>query len=90
MQFTLAKANTTQKIKYMATYRVTTSGKSIDMEELTTLQQEALKKKNTPVTINLSKGLLNKMRIDAGIVSTASDSTILRSWIVKRINDGTI
>ena len=90
MQFTLAKANTTQKIKNMATYRVTTSGKSIDMEELTTLQQEALKKKNTPVIINLSKGLLNKMRIDAGIVSTASDSTILRSWIVKRINDGTI
>ena len=60
------------------------------MEELTTLQQESLKKKNSPVTIHLSIGLLNKMRIDAGIISTASDSTILRSWIVKRINDGTI
>ena len=40
--------------------------------------------------LNLIRQILDKMKRDAGIRNIVSDSTILKSWIIKRLADGTI
>ena len=74
----------------MAVYKVTTSNKSLDMEDVTTLQKEIRSKKKHNVSVELSRQILDKMKRDAGIRNNVSDNKVLHSWIIKHLSYGTI
>ena len=74
----------------MATYRLKTSGNHTTMEEISQQDKIKMSRKAKPVSVQLSRQILDKMKRDAGIRNIVSDSTILKSWIIKRLADGTI
>lgn len=70
----------------MANFRIKMDRKLPQMEELTKMDEVALKKKTTEVKVRLSRAVLTEMRKIAGIVA-GTDDQILQAYITKTLRD---
>lgn len=70
----------------MAKFKITMDGKRPQMDELSKIDEVALKKKNTEVKVKLSRAVLTEMKKTAGIV-TGTDDQIIQAYITKTLRD---
>ena len=70
----------------MAKYHIKMDGKSPEMEEITYSKEKALNRKAKPVSVNLSKNVLEKMKQQSGLQGTVSDEKILHAFIVTKLS----
>lgn len=76
----------------MATFRVKMDGNNVEsMEELSLAEQrKVVGKKRRPVTLELSKTMLNELKRYAGIKNDVSDRAIVLATLTKALGNAKI
>jgi len=69
----------------MSKYKVKMVGGDVQMDKITLEDELKLGKQPKEVKINLSKNMLNRMKIKAGLKGQVSDNTILHAYIMTTI-----
>ena len=70
----------------MAKYHIKMDGSAPIMDEVSAKNEEALKKKSKPISVKLSKDLIDKMKKEAGLRGQVTDEKILHAFIVTKLS----
>ncbi len=71
----------------MGVFNLKMDGNQPQMEELTSSQLKARKRKTKSVSVKLSQNVLKEMKKVAGIKNDVSDGAILYAYITKTLSD---
>ena len=71
----------------MGTFKIKTSGKHLEMEEMTKEKLAKRDRQTKEVSIKLSANIIAKMKRIAKISNQTSDNAILHAYITTTLND---